>query len=253
MVFSTPILLMVLVAVFVGAVLQRLSGTGMGLVLAPILTLVLGAATGVLVANATTTVSALMMLLALRRDVEWPRALLICAFAIPGAVVGGFVVRATPAAWLQVIVGGVVMLAILVTVLASALGRMPRVHAPWITPLAGFLGGIFNTTAGVSAPVMVVHSRLVAWEQKAFAASMQPVFATMGFFSVLVKPLLAAADTALPPWWLMPLVVVTVVVGILAGTWAARRVSSAQARTIAITLAGLGGFSALVRGVMGLV
>ncbi|MEL4356656.1 MULTISPECIES: sulfite exporter TauE/SafE family protein [unclassified Luteococcus] len=253
MVFSAPVLALVLVAVFVGAVLQRLSGTGMGLVLAPILAVVLGAGTGVLVANATTTVSALMMLVALWRDVEWRRALLICGFAVPGAVVGGFVVRATPAAWLQVIVGGVVMLAILVTVLASALVRMPRVRAPWITPLAGFLGGIFNTTAGVSAPVMVVHSRLVRWEQKAFAASMQPVFAAMGFFSVLVKSLMAAADTALPPWWLLPVVVVTVVLGIQAGGWAARRVSSAQARTVAITLAGLGGLSALVRGVLALV
>lgn len=252
MVFSAPVLVLVLAAVFVGAVLQRLSGTGMGLVLAPILAVVLGAATGVLVANATTTVSALMMLAALRRDVEWSRTLLICGFAVPGAVVGGFVVKQTPAAWLQVIVGAVVLSAILITVAASALGRMPTLRNRWITPLAGFLGGIFNTTAGVSAPVMVVHSRLVDWNQKAFAASMQPVFATMGFSSVLVKSLMSAAGTALPPWWLLPVVVVTVVAGILAGGWLAQRVGLQRARSVALTLAGLGGFSALVRGLMSL-
>lgn len=238
MVLSTPIACAVLAAVLVGAVLQRLSGTGMGLVLAPILTLVLGAATGVLVSNATTTVSALLMLVAMHRDVDWRRALLIDACAVPGAVLGAVVVKQTPAAWLQVIVGAVVLLAITVTVLAGALGRMPRVRTWWVTPLAGLLGGVFNTTAGVAAPVMVVHSRLVDWEQRSFAASMQPVFAWMGFCSVVVKSLLSSAGASLPPLWLMPAVLVTVVVGIWAGGRIARRVSSERARQVAVTLAG---------------
>ena len=154
MVFTAPVLCVVVVAVLVGAVLQRLSGTGMGLVLAPTLTLVLGAATGVLVANATTAMSGLMLMYAMRANIEWRRVGLSCASALPGAFVGAVVVRSTSAAWLQVIVGSVVVLAIGVTVLADALGRMPVVKAPWVTPLAGFVGGIFNTTAGVAAPLL---------------------------------------------------------------------------------------------------
>ena len=88
MVFTAPVLCVVLVAVLVGAVLQRLSGTGMGLVLAPTLTLVLGAATGVLVANATTTMSGLMLMYAMRANIEWRRVGLLCASALPGAFVG---------------------------------------------------------------------------------------------------------------------------------------------------------------------
>ena len=248
MVFTAPVLCVVLVAVLVGAVLQRLSGTGMGLVLAPTLTLVLGAATGVLVANATTTMSGLMLMYAMRANIEWRRVGLLCASALPGAFVGAVVVRSTSAAWLQVIVGSVVVLAIGVTVLADALGRMPVVKAPWVTPLAGFVGGIFNTTAGVAAPVMVVHSRLVRWDQRHFAASMQPVFAWMGFWSVVVKSAMGSAHAGVPPWWLLPVVLVTVIAGISIGTKISMNVSIERARTVAITLAGLGGLSALVRG-----
>jgi len=250
--FSPAVLAALLAAVLVGAVLQRLSGTGMGLVLAPTLTLLLGPTTGVLVANATTFVSASLMLLAMRRDVEWPRVGLVCAFAVPGAVVGALLVRATPPAWLQVVVGAVVLAAIVVTAAAGALGRMPRVEGRWVTPLAGFVGAVFNTTAGVSAPGMVVHSRLVGWQQRAFAASMQPVFATMGLLSVVTKSLLSAPHQALPPWWLLPLVVATVVVGIRVGGRLVERVGSHRARTVALALAGLGGASALVRGLLAL-
>lgn len=245
-------LVLVLVAVLVGSVLQRLSGTGMGLVLAPILTLVLGAASGVLVANATTTVSGFLMMLALWRAVDWAKARVICACAVPGAIAGGWVVRTAPAAWLLVVVGGVVLLAIGVTVVAGALGRMPELRGRWVTPVAGLVGGLFNTTAGVAAPVMVVHSHLTRWDHRSFAATMQPVFMTMGAVSVTVKLAMGAAGVALPPWWVVPAVVATVVVGIAAGGRLARRVPASTARGVAITLAGLGGLGALVRGLIAL-
>ncbi|WP_394277745.1 hypothetical protein [Luteococcus sp.] len=66
-------------AILVGTVLQRLSGTGVGLVCAPVLALLLGSAQGVLVTNATTTVSGFLIMLAVRRDVDWRRAgVLVC-------------------------------------------------------------------------------------------------------------------------------------------------------------------------------
>lgn len=252
MLFTPAMVAMVLTAVLVGAVLQRLSGTGMGLVLSPVLTVLLGAATGVLVANSTTVISALMMLVALRRDVDWPRVELICVSALPGTLLGALVVHSLPAPWLQVLVGAVVLAAILFTTVAGALGRLPHLTGRWVTPTFAAVGASFNTMAGVSAPVMVVHSRLVRWEQKHFAASMQPVFACMGFLSVLVKSLLVHTGAGLPPWWLLPMVVATVVVGIVLGTRISRRVTGDQARHVAQVLAGLGGLAALVRGLLAL-
>lgn len=253
MVFSGVMLAAVAAAILVGAVLQRLSGSGMGLVLAPTLTLLMGAAHGVLLANATTTVSGLLLTLALRRDVHWRRAAVICACVVPGALAGAVVVKNASAAWLQVVVGAVVLGAILFTVLADRLGRLPHVTASWPTPVAGVIGGFFNTICGVSAPVLVIHSRLTRWGHTSFAATLQPIFMTMGAISVVAKLTLGSTGAqALPPWWFLPMVVALVVVGIAIGSALLPRISTARAKSLAMLLAGLGGASALVRGLLAL-
>ncbi|EFP57606.1 TSUP family transporter [Dermacoccus sp. Ellin185] len=150
--FTAAMLAAVVAAILVGAVLQRLSGSGMGLVLAPTLTLIMGAAHGVLLANATTTVSGLLLTLTLRRDVDWRRAGIICACVVPGALVGAVVVREVSAAWLQVVVGVAVLGAIGFTVGADRLGRLPHVTSAWVTPVAGVIGGFFNTLCGSRRP-----------------------------------------------------------------------------------------------------
>ncbi|HSP59869.1 MAG TPA: TSUP family transporter [Ornithinimicrobium sp.] len=240
----------IVVATVVGATLQRVSGLGMGLVVAPLLAVLLGAAPGVLVANATTTVSAFLLTVAVRRAVEWRRALLIGLAAVPGAVLGALLVGALPGAALQVVVGAVVLLGLGTGWLVDHLGRLPHVRRWWVTPGAGLLGGMLNTIAGVAGPVMIVHSRLVRWGQAGFAATMQPVFMVMGGLSVLAKTFVAPVTAWVPPWWLAVVVVGGVLVGIGLGGYLADRVSASAARRTATLVAALGGAAALVRGLL---
>jgi hypothetical protein len=250
MALTTSAIAFIAVAIVVGATLQRVSGLGMGLVVAPLLAVLLGAAPGVLVANATTTVSALMLTIAVRQAVEWRRAALIGVAAVPGAVLGALLVAALSGPVLQVVVGAVVLLGLGVGWLVDHLGRLPHVRRWWVTPAAGLVGGVLNTTAGVAAPAMVVHSRLVRWNQRGFAATMQPVFMTMGALSVLAKTFVAPVSAWVPPWWLALVVVGGVLVGIGLGGWLSSRVSAQAARRTAVVLAALGGLSALVRGLL---
>jgi hypothetical protein len=55
----------------------------------------------------------------------------------------------------------------------------------------------------------------------------------------------------MPPWWVAPGVVLTVVLGIRIGAVVAGRVPLSAARTTALVLAGLGGALTLVRGLLG--
>jgi len=237
-------------AILVGTVLQRVSGTGVGLVCAPILALLLGSAQGVLVTNATTTMSGFLIALSVRRDIDWRRAGLVIASAAPGALAGAFLVRELSAAWLQVVIGAVVVLALVTSV---ALPRLPHWGGRLTTVVAGAIGGVFNTTAGVAAPVMVVYSRLARIEQKTFAATLQPIFMAMGAMSVVFKSALAPSIGELPPVWFLPIVLLTVALGIVLGGRLAGRVSAGQARALALLLAGLGGATTLVRGILALV
>lgn len=241
----------IIAAVLIGAVLQRLSGTGVGLVVAPVLSLLLGPAAGVLITNMTTVVSGLLIMLSVWSHVSWRHFWLIGPAAVVGAWPGAWVVGQLSAAWLSIILGVIVVAALLVTV---TLRRLPEWSSRMPTALAGLLGGFFNTTSGVAAPVMVIYSRLSRWEQRSFAATLQPTFMTMGAASVLSKITLDSVEldvgAGLPLGWLFAAIVVTVLVGILIGTLLSRRVPLAAARTLAMTLAGLGGAAAIARGVI---
>lgn len=245
---STPVILIALAAILVGAVLQRLSGTGVGLVVAPVLALLLGPALGVFMTNATTIVSGFLIMLAVIREIDWKRYLIFAPTALLGAVPAALLVRELDAAWLNIVIGGVVLLALGLT---FGMPRVPHVQSPALTGTAGFVGGFLNTSAGVAAPAMVIYSRFARWDQRSFAATMQPTFMTMGIFSVGTKVAVGATTfDQLPPWQLFGAIVVTVVLGIRIGGWLSRRVPTHVARRLAIALAGAGGAVALVRGIL---
>lgn len=238
----------VLGAVLVGTTLQRVSGTGVGLVVSPTLALLLGPAAGVLLTNATTTVSALLIMLAVRRDVQWLRYAQLVPGIVVGAVPGALLVRVADPGWLEVVVGGGVLLGVLTAVTVP---RVPRVSGAGPALAAGAVGGFLNTTAGVAAPAMVVYALASRWAHRPFAATLQPTFMTMGAVSVLSKVALGAAGPAgTPPWWLLATMVLTVVAGVPVGGWASRHVSAHAARRVAVALSAAGAGATLVRGVV---
>ncbi|WP_258935229.1 TSUP family transporter [Nesterenkonia pannonica] len=155
------------------------------------------------------------------------------------------------AGWLSIILGSIVVAALVVTFTLRSLpewtGRVPVM-------LAGGIGGFFNTTSGVAAPVMVIHSRLARWDHRSFAATLQPIFMTMGAVSALSKLLMGSVEATpmegLPELpYLFLGIVCFVVVGIYIGTRLARFVPVRWARAAAMVLAALGGAGAIVRGV----
>lgn len=241
------------VAVLVGTVLQRVSGSGVGLVVAPVLSLVIGPGLGVLVTNMTTTVSGFLIMLAVWSRIEWRRYWLVGPLAVVGAIPGAWLVSQLSAAWLSIILGSIVVFALLLTV---SLPRLPRWEGRVPGWVAGVIGGFFNTTSGVAAPVMVIYSRVSNWNQQSFAATMQPIFMTMGAASVVTKLALDSVgelDGAGPDLaGLFAGIVAVVLLGIVLGGLAARVVSAGAARTLAMTLAGLGGAGAIIRGILDL-
>lgn len=245
---SMGILAVLIAAILVGSVLQRLSGTGVGLVVAPVLALLLGPALGVFITNATTVISGFLIMLAVIHDVDWKRYLIFLPTALLGAIPAAILVRELDAAWLNIVIGAVVLVALALT---FGVPRVPSVRSHVLTGTTGLIGGFLNTSAGVAAPAMVIYSKFARWDQRSFAATMQPTFMTMGIFSVATKLMLGATTLSeLPPWWVFPVIIVTVVLGIWVGGWLGARVRTNTARTVAITLAGLGGAMALVRGII---
>lgn len=241
----------ILLAVAVGCALQRLCGMGVGLVVAPTLSIVLGPATGVVLTNGTTVVSATVIGLALWRAADWRRLAVILPVAVLGAVPGALVVRAVPTAWLEVIVGATVCLGLVTTWLIARFDRLPVLTGRGSTAAAGVIGAFLNTTAGIAAPAMVVYGALTRWEQRSFAASMQFTFLVMGLLSVATKVALGATPLdSLPDPRVFAAMILTVLIVVALVGKVAHRVPAHQARRLAVALAGTGALVTLGRGVV---
>lgn len=250
---TLPTLAVVLVAVAVGSALQRISGMGVGLVVAPTLSLLLGPAVGVSLTNATTVVSATVIGAALWRSVDWRRYRLLALVAVVGSLPGALLVRELPGDWLNVVVGAVVLSGLLTSVVLGRAGRLPERQGRLPGLSAGALGGFLNTVAGVAGPAMVVYAEVTRWEQRSFAATMQAVFATLGLLSVLTKVGVGATPlAALPPPWVLIAVAATVLLTVALVGSVADRVDVALARRIAVLVAGTGAAVTLLRGAIGL-
>ena len=247
---SVQAAVVVAVAILIGAALQRLSGMGLALIAAPVLTIVVGPVAGIFVMNAVGLVSSILVMLSVLADVEWRRFFLMLPGILAGATLGALVVREVPASWLQILIGAMVLVGLATTFTVPGL---PVVTAWFLTPAAGAASGFVSATAGVSSPPMVIYAKLAGWDQRPFAGTLQPIFITTAFSAVVTKIVVGAVPfSQMPSWWIFPVTIAVVLAGIALGRMMRRRVSARTARSVAITIATLGSLAALVRGIIAL-
>ena len=240
-----------LAAIAVGGALQRISGMGVGMIAAPTLSLLFGPVAGVTLSNVAASVSAVILFLLLRKDVDWLRFLRLAPLLVAGSFAGAAAVRVLDAHWLEILLGASVLVAV-----AAVLGLQQRFTAQGNGAVfaSGAVAGFMNTTAGIAGPALAVYAVASRWDQRSWAATLQPVFLLANLTSLGTKALFG---TTLPPglhvpWPVWAAVVVGGPLGVLVGSLIARRVDASRARLIAICLAGVGGTVALVRGLTGL-
>lgn len=246
---TEPVLLLICGVVLTGALLQRVAGMGLGMVAAPLLTLLLGPVAGVTVSNMAAVVVALLVLGAMRGHVDWRRYARLAPLILVGSVVGALAVRAAPKAWLDVLVGGSVLLALVAT---AVLGRRTALGQGGATSVVtGLVAGFMNTTSGVAGPAMKAYALATRWEQQAFAATLQPIFFTANLASVVTKTALGAGpEPGLLPWWAWPAMGLAALCGVGLGGPLSRRLRMRTAARFATAVAVTGAVTALVRGLL---
>ena len=225
---------------FLGSLVQRITGTGLALVASPLLVLILGATAGIqvmlIIGLAVCVVSAVM----LRAHIDYRRAAVLLAASVLGLVPGAVVARTVPTGWLLIVVGGVTLLALASTRLLRRTGVFAgRTGAG----LAGALSGFMTTTAAIGGPPMVLYAQAVRWGYLEFVATVQLVFAGINVLSMFTRGLPAL------PWAAWAILAAAALAGLAAGHLAARRVDHRLARGGILALAVLGSAAAVLKGV----
>ncbi|HKU12278.1 MAG TPA: sulfite exporter TauE/SafE family protein [Sinomonas sp.] len=242
---------LVLVAVVLGAMAQRVAGLGFGLMVSPILVVLLGPLDGVMIVNACGASSSLLILSRVWRDVEWRRYLGLMVPGFVGIAAGAYLASHVPAAPLEIGVGLLLVVGLVVSQLvARARRRLERpIDSLGIRAVSGFSSGLMNAAAAVGGPAVTAYAVLSRWDQRRFGATLQPYFITTGTTSLLAKAFATGGHWPALALWQWLLVFACMILGIVVGDLLARRVAGETVRRVVIGIAYAGAALAIVNGI----
>lgn len=243
---ASSVFVLVLLAIFVGAIAQRIAGLGFALLIAPFLVLILGPHEGVLMVNICGVVSSTLIMARVWRDVDWSMVRWLSVPAIAGSVAGSVATAYVPAAPLSVTVGAVVLAALLVSLVLQRSDVVVRGNPPKV--LAGLAAGLTNSMAGVGGPAVSAYALLARWPQRPFAATLQPFFVFIGLVTLGTKFAVDPGQAPALHAWMWAAITAVIVLGIYAGERLARHVRDEHARLAVVVIAFAGALAALVKG-----
>ncbi len=245
-------MLPLLAVVVLGAVLQRVTGLGFALVVSPVIALLLGPEEGVLVVNACAVLTSSLLAVRLRRDVDRRRILRLLPGALLGVVGGAALTVSTPRPVLEVLVGSLALAGLIASVLVARLRRAGGDGGLPAASAAGFASGLMSAAAGVGGPAMVVYGVVTGWEQRRFAATLQPFFVGIAASAIIAKLIAGASfDGLLRPESL--LLLPALAAGLLLGEVLASRLPVRAARIGLLAIASAGSAAIIVHGASALV
>lgn len=230
--------------VLLGSSVQWLTGMGFALVAVPALILLLGPAQGVVLANCAAGVICVVGLAGGGWRSVRPAAMVpLCVAAACTVPAGTWMTRQLPDAWLLLVMGGLVTVAVSVIMRGV---RIPALRGTRGAVAAGAVGGFMNSAAGVGGPPVSLYAVNAGWTVREFVPNAM-------FYGVVVNAF-SVASNGLPrlrtPEWLA--VVVAMLLGGLIGRGLASRTPERRARLLVLLLALTGGVTAVGKGLWGL-
>lgn len=240
-------MLPLLVVVVLGAVLQRVTGLGFALVVSPVIALLLGPEEGVLVVNACAVLTSSLLTYRLRALVDWRRFARLLPTALLGVIGGALLTVAASRPVLEVLVGSLALLGLLASVLVARLRRADGDGGLPAAGAAGFLSGLMSSAAGVGGPAMVVYSVISGWEQRRFAATLQPFFVSIAGSAIVAKLVAGASFDGLLRLESL-LLIPALAVGLLLGELLAARLPARVARIGLLAVASIGSVAIIAHG-----
>ncbi|MGF2949047.1 sulfite exporter TauE/SafE family protein [Microbacterium alcoholitolerans] len=236
------------VALFaVAGAVHRLTGMGFALVVVPPLVLLFGPDSGVTLAAFGALLASLSVGLGARRDTDHSAAGILVLTVLAGSVIGVVVAVVTPATWLTIAIGVLTLLA----VIASAVVRLRRPATsssthPRTLAAAGVVSGVMNATSSIGGPPLSVVASWMGMPHSVFVSTVQVPFVVMGVFTVAGRSFALGIPDV--PWWLWPLMVAAVLIGVVAGAWIASRVPEKPAWIATLAIAAAGAVALVVSG-----
>lgn len=163
---------------FFGSLLQGLAGFGGALVSIPLVLLYAEPRWAAPVVVLCYTINRIPAMFVLRKNLMWDHSLLLIAAAIPGALLGGLLLKSMEPGIIMKIMGTVLI------VFSAYKGIAPEFKLVfsrmWALP-TGMLSGILGAAVGTDGPPVVVYAALKPWSKEQVVGMLQSFFVITNF------------------------------------------------------------------------
>lgn len=163
---------------FIGSLLQGLAGFGGALVSIPLVLLYAEPRWAAPVVVLCYTINRIPAVFVLRKNLMWDHSLLLIAAAIPGALLGGLLLKSMAPGIIMKIMGTVLIAFSAYKVIAPDFKLVfSRI---WALP-TGMLSGILGAAVGTDGPPVVVYAALKPWSKEQVVGMLQSFFVITNF------------------------------------------------------------------------
>ncbi|MDO4910881.1 MAG: sulfite exporter TauE/SafE family protein [Corynebacterium sp.] len=172
------------IALFLGCILQCITGMGLALVAAPLLIIFLGEHDGVMLLQVIGVIVCAVSAKTLWHEVDKAKLIRIFIPATIGLIPGILFAHFVAPKVLDVVLG-------IATLIALILGKLvthSRLMAgPAGAPIAGGASGFLNVCAGIGGPPLVIYAHCIEWEYRSYVATAQAYFTGLNLLSLIMS------------------------------------------------------------------
>ena len=229
--YSTETIVLVLLVVVVSTAISAIAGFGFGTISVPLLLLFVAPSSVVVITKVVGTGTAWIILFSIWRRVQWRTVVRILPAAFVGLVVGGIILRDARPAAIQLGVGVLVLISVLTLITRPILIEDDSL---WATSLVGFLTGVMGNATGLLAPAVVVYFTGRQFPKDVFRATTITLFLVVdlvGLPTLAVQGAVSVSDLQIAL-----LLVPFAVTGRMIGWRLARHVSQTHFRRVTMVL-----------------
>lgn len=217
------VILLAGLVVFLSHGLEAITGFGCTVLALPFVTALFGLKDGVMVLTVLAWILALYIAISKRKDIDWKAFGVIAAFVLAGLPFGMWLFRHVEVAPLKKALAAFIVVASSIQLLLFLAPRFADRRLP--RPLGFallFLGGVVHGMFSSGGPLVVLHASHALPEKGRFRATLCVLWATLN--TIIIGSYVASGAIAAPvlarTGWMLPFLVL----GIVAGEWAHKRV-----------------------------
>jgi uncharacterized protein len=181
-------LLFILVILFLGSLIQGVSGFGLGLISMSFLPLILPLKDSTLLVLVSTAVISLKIVIKYRSSIRWKAIFFILFFAMVGRICSFFVLNEFGELLIMKKFLGVILIGLVFFLFKQDVPnhQSSLFKSKSFSAIIGFIGGIIGGVFAVGGPIFVIYLLLRFPEKVEYNANLQTVFLLTNLFTIIL-------------------------------------------------------------------